>query len=284
MASVGKHIRRLRTEKHLTQEALAEKLFVTRQAVSAWETEKSLPDVDILERIAEALSVDVTEVIYGVRQAPDLRRIKRRWLSLGFLLACICVIVCMVPYKNGTLHTWKYGLRYHLWNINYTTSQEAVPGQWSVELDLKDLDSNVGKVLYEDTSGCLIVVSEVNKQAPYQYRVFFRAFGVYDRTGGQLVSGAISPIQASTSFIPSNWPAATASTAGLTRECPIAGFSGSLDRKDGNTFSFHLSSTDSRNQRVFYTAFLEEQHEALTLTVSNLTRLTTSRVNYWDIY
>ena len=35
MASVGKHIRRIRTEQHLTQEELAEKLFVTRQAVSA---------------------------------------------------------------------------------------------------------------------------------------------------------------------------------------------------------------------------------------------------------
>ena len=45
MASVGSHIRRLRTAKHMTQEALAEKMFVTRQAVSAWETGKTLPDV-----------------------------------------------------------------------------------------------------------------------------------------------------------------------------------------------------------------------------------------------
>ena len=42
MASVAKHIRRLRVAKHLTQEELAEKLFVTRQAVSAWETGVSL--------------------------------------------------------------------------------------------------------------------------------------------------------------------------------------------------------------------------------------------------
>ncbi|SFP70412.1 Helix-turn-helix domain-containing protein [Oscillibacter sp. PC13] len=42
MASVGKHIRRLRSTCGMTQEALAEKLFVTRQAVSAWETGLSL--------------------------------------------------------------------------------------------------------------------------------------------------------------------------------------------------------------------------------------------------
>ena len=45
MASAGSHIKCLRTAKHMTQEALAQKMFVTRQAVSAWETGKTLPDV-----------------------------------------------------------------------------------------------------------------------------------------------------------------------------------------------------------------------------------------------
>ena len=78
LASVGTHIKRLRTARHMTQEDLAEKLFVTRQAVSAWETGKALPDVDTLERIAAALDTGVTEIIYGTPQSPDLRRIKRR--------------------------------------------------------------------------------------------------------------------------------------------------------------------------------------------------------------
>ena len=37
MASVAKHIRKLRLERGLTQEELAERLHVTRQAVSNWE-------------------------------------------------------------------------------------------------------------------------------------------------------------------------------------------------------------------------------------------------------
>ena len=60
MASVAKHIRRLRTEQHMTQEDLAEKLFVTRQTVSAWETGKAQPDLETLERIAVVLGVDLT--------------------------------------------------------------------------------------------------------------------------------------------------------------------------------------------------------------------------------
>ena len=68
MASVAKHIRRLRAEQHMTQEDLAEKLFVTRQTVSAWETGKAQPDLETLERIAVVLGVEVTELIYGPPQ------------------------------------------------------------------------------------------------------------------------------------------------------------------------------------------------------------------------
>ena len=38
MASVGKHIRKLRLRRGLTQEELAQRLHVTRQAVSKWES------------------------------------------------------------------------------------------------------------------------------------------------------------------------------------------------------------------------------------------------------
>jgi len=283
MASVGKHIRRLRMERHLTQEALAEKLFVTRQAVSAWETEKALPDITALERIAEVLDADINEVIYGARHAPDLKRARRKWMLIGFFFAIILVIIYTIFAKNGTIPTCRYGLQYHLWNINYAVVSEEVAGQWSVEIDLKDLKSNTGKVLYEDESGCRILVEEVSKQAPYQYRVHFRAHGAYDRNGGQLVSGPLTPLLMTTSFIPPGLPKASAAAEGLTRDCPLSSYD-NLNRRDGNSFVFHLSSTDSRNDRVFYTRFLEEAQGPVTVTVSGLTRLTTRRLQYWDFF
>lgn len=72
MASVGKHIRQLRMAKKLTQEELAEKLHVTRQAVSAWERGQTQPDLDTLERIAQALDTEVTALIYGPDASWDL--------------------------------------------------------------------------------------------------------------------------------------------------------------------------------------------------------------------
>ena len=104
MASVGKHIKHLRTARNMTQEQLAERLFVTRQAVSAWETEKALPDVDTLEGIASALDAEVTEVIYGVSQARDLKRIKRRWALIGGIIAIILAIIYIILNNYGFIH------------------------------------------------------------------------------------------------------------------------------------------------------------------------------------
>ena len=63
MSSVGKNIRRYREQKNLTQDALAENLHVTRQAVSNWETGKNQPDLDMLETVANALGVEPADLL-----------------------------------------------------------------------------------------------------------------------------------------------------------------------------------------------------------------------------
>ncbi len=47
---IGKNIKRLRERNHMTQEELAEKLFVTRQAISKWENGKTEPDIETLQK------------------------------------------------------------------------------------------------------------------------------------------------------------------------------------------------------------------------------------------
>ena len=63
--AVGKHIGKLRRELGLSQEQLAEKLSVTRQAVSNWETGRTQPSLEMLEALAKAFEVDLLTVIYG---------------------------------------------------------------------------------------------------------------------------------------------------------------------------------------------------------------------------
>lgn len=54
---------RLRRERGLTQEELAKRLFITRQAVSRWETGATVPGVDMTKLIARELDVPVTELL-----------------------------------------------------------------------------------------------------------------------------------------------------------------------------------------------------------------------------
>lgn len=69
MNAVKTNLKRLRTERGLTQDQLAEKLNVVRQTVSSWETGKTTPDVETLTAIAQALDADIAELIYGPRPA-----------------------------------------------------------------------------------------------------------------------------------------------------------------------------------------------------------------------
>ena len=61
----GAVIRRLRERKKITQEELAEKIFVSGKAVSKWETGQGFPDISLLEPLAEALGISVIELLSG---------------------------------------------------------------------------------------------------------------------------------------------------------------------------------------------------------------------------
>lgn len=88
MRDIGKNIKSLREDKKLSQEQLAEMLFVTRQTVSNYETGRSRPDVEMLTRIAEVLDVDANTIIYGV--APSHRqRSERKALIIAFVITLI---------------------------------------------------------------------------------------------------------------------------------------------------------------------------------------------------
>lgn len=67
--NMGEYIAQLRKEKGLTQDQLAEKIFITRQAVSKWEQGKSFPDVESLKKLSETFKVPIESFLihaYGV--------------------------------------------------------------------------------------------------------------------------------------------------------------------------------------------------------------------------
>ena len=61
----GSTIKRLREERKLTQSALAGLLGVSDKAVSKWETARGLPDISLIDPLAKALHISVTELLTG---------------------------------------------------------------------------------------------------------------------------------------------------------------------------------------------------------------------------
>ena len=69
----GAVIRKLRENKKMTQEELAQKIFVSSKAVSKWDTGQGFPDISLLEPLAQALGISVIELLSG----EDIRNLNR---------------------------------------------------------------------------------------------------------------------------------------------------------------------------------------------------------------
>ena len=96
MRDIGKNIKDLRIAKKLTQDQLAEKLFVTRQTVSNYENGKSCPDIETVEKIASALDCEITDIIYNKKQ--PVKNYIPFIVSFSLSLLFIALSVWGIPY------------------------------------------------------------------------------------------------------------------------------------------------------------------------------------------
>ena len=60
---IGKNLQKLRKQKNLTQEALAEKIGVARQTIAKWESEESTPDLEMAGKLAAVLDVSLDDLV-----------------------------------------------------------------------------------------------------------------------------------------------------------------------------------------------------------------------------
>ena len=72
--TLGQNIARLRAQKSLSQGDLADALEVSRQSVSKWETDASIPELDKLLRLAELFGVTLDELVKGESARPEAAR------------------------------------------------------------------------------------------------------------------------------------------------------------------------------------------------------------------
>ena len=114
--ATGLFIKQLRIEKNLTQKELADRLHVTDKAVSKWERGLSLPAVDLLQPLSQALGISVVELLDAQRHQDnsiDLQKanaileetIRRKRLAL-----LIIFILLFITTRISGRILWNQGL------------------------------------------------------------------------------------------------------------------------------------------------------------------------------
>ena len=124
MNTFDKNLKRLRIQRNLKQEELAEKLHVTRQTVSGWETGRRQPDLDMLKKLAEVLDIDMQELIYGVKPSA-YPRFQKRYVICTAISGSITVLLLLfrlllLPYIEVLCNT-------HHWDTVLTICTILLP-------------------------------------------------------------------------------------------------------------------------------------------------------------
>lgn len=100
--TLGERLLNLRKEAHLSQEEVAEKLDVTRQTVSKWETDQSTPDFDKIVPLCKLYNISSDELLTGNKKnrqeiTSETKRIKKtRYILISVLLFFLSITWIMI--------------------------------------------------------------------------------------------------------------------------------------------------------------------------------------------
>ena len=98
---IGKKLKAARSRTGLTQEQVAEHLFVSRQTISNWENEKSYPDIVSVVRLSDLYSISLDELLKGdaemlkhLGESTDIVKSNRKLIlavlaNIGVFLGCL---------------------------------------------------------------------------------------------------------------------------------------------------------------------------------------------------
>lgn len=94
----GEKLKKCREEKGMTQQTLANQLYVTRQAVSRWECGARYPDLITAKRIAEELEISLDELVSGEKYVRDIEKEAVITASVPLLIQTALYAVACVPF------------------------------------------------------------------------------------------------------------------------------------------------------------------------------------------
>lgn len=114
--NLGEQIKNRRNKLNMTQEELAEKLSVTRSAVSNWETEKNYPDLQTIVDISDELNISLDVLLKGDRKVVEKitqdtnanSKLKSKVKVLIGVIVILCIAIVMVIFTFNYLQKQSY--------------------------------------------------------------------------------------------------------------------------------------------------------------------------------
>lgn len=102
--NMADRIQYLRKTKGLSQEELADKMGVSRQAVSKWESEQSTPDIEKIIMMSEIFEVTTDYILKGIEPVNMADKKTMQSLYLGF--AVVCATIAGIWSFNANRFRW----------------------------------------------------------------------------------------------------------------------------------------------------------------------------------
>ena len=107
----SEQLKTIRKERGLTQEQLANELMVSRQAISNWENNKNLPDLEMVVRISKLFHLSLDELILGgnemthmaeklIHDGKETRRAKLNLISISIGAVLLSELVLIIYAQN----------------------------------------------------------------------------------------------------------------------------------------------------------------------------------------
>ena len=151
-------LKKLRTEKGLSQRELAEKMYVTRTAITKWENGYRLPDAAMIKRLSEVLGVDVNTLLSAVAESDEYPNIILLDDNAVILNGGLSIIEEVIPNASVT---------------GFTKPSEAIDFAKANRVALAFLDIEMG------TASGLDVCRELLEVNPHTNVVYLTAYGNY---------------------------------------------------------------------------------------------------------
>lgn len=220
---IGTIIKKLRTEKSITQDTLATAIGVTPQAISRWESENGYPDIELLPSLADFFNVSTDELLgYKLSEREnDIANIKKemsRFSEIGTIeerIAFARNAISKYPSDNDIKENLAVCL-YHLWkDTNDRSLLGEIENLCSSMIDeCNDEDTRYGAInllvnIYGDTKQSDKALKAVNLLTPMKYcREFALSMGIGDGKDEFYIQDEIDKLTDCLGIAISNYPLA----------------------------------------------------------------------------